>query len=411
MTQALAGIRILDLSRVLAGPWATQLLGDLGAEVIKIEKPGSGDDTRSWVPPFQYGTDPENREASYFLSANRNKKSVCIDMASSRGQEIIRELARTSDVVVENFKTGGLAKYGLDADSLRRSHPGLIYCSITGFGQTGPYAALPGYDLLIQAMGGLMSVTGVPDGQAGAGPMKVGVALVDILTGLYAANAIQAALLHRARTGEGQVIDVALLDTLVAAMANQSQGFLATGESPGRMGNAHPSIVPYDVFPTADGHIVLAVGNDLQFADLCERIGLARLPEDTRYATNAARVTNRAELTGILSERLTSGSTAHWLDLLKGGKAPAGPVNRMEDVFADPHIRARNTQIALPHSKLGSVPGVAFPARLSHTPARYQAAAPVLGEHTRQTLQSVLGYSDDDLRQLEAERIIAPPSS
>jgi len=411
MTQALAGIRILDLSRVLAGPWATQLLGDLGAEVIKIEKPGSGDDTRSWVPPFQYGTDPENREASYFLSANRNKKSVCIDMASSRGQEIIRELARTSDVVVENFKTGGLAKYGLDADSLRRSHPGLIYCSITGFGQTGPYAALPGYDLLIQAMGGLMSVTGVPDGQAGAGPMKVGVALVDILTGLYAANAIQAALLHRARTGEGQVIDVALLDTLVAAMANQSQGFLATGESPGRMGNAHPSIVPYDVFPTADGHIVLAVGNDLQFADLCERIGLARLPEDTRYATNAARVTNRAELTGILSERLTSGSSAHWLDLLKGGKAPAGPVNRMEDVFADPHIRARNTQIALPHSKLGSVPGVAFPARLSHTPARYQAAAPVLGEHTRQTLQSVLGYSDDDLRQLEAERIIAPPSS
>lgn len=411
MTQALAGIRILDLSRVLAGPWATQLLGDLGAEVIKIEKPGSGDDTRSWVPPFQYGTDPENREASYFLSANRNKKSVCIDMASSRGQEIIRELARTSDVVVENFKTGGLAKYGLDADSLRRSHPGLIYCSITGFGQTGPYAALPGYDLLIQAMGGLMSVTGVPDGQAGAGPMKVGVALVDILTGLYAANAIQAALLHRARTGEGQVIDVALLDTLVAAMANQSQGFLATGESPGRMGNAHPSIVPYDVFPTADGHIVLAVGNDLQFADLCERIGLARLPEDTRYATNAARVTNRAELTGILSERLTSGSSAHWLDLLKGGKAPAGPVNRMEDVFADPHIRARNTQIALPHSKLGSVPGVAFPARLSHTPARYQAAAPVLGEHTRQTMQSVLGYSDDDLRQLEAERIIAPPSS
>jgi crotonobetainyl-CoA:carnitine CoA-transferase CaiB-like acyl-CoA transferase len=411
MTQALAGIRILDLSRVLAGPWATQLLGDLGAEVIKIEKPGSGDDTRSWVPPFQYGTDPENREASYFLSANRNKKSVCIDMASSRGQEIIRELARTSDVVVENFKTGGLAKYGLDADSLRRSHPGLIYCSITGFGQTGPYAALPGYDLLIQAMGGLMSVTGVPDGQAGAGPMKVGVALVDILTGLYAANAIQAALLHRERTGEGQVIDVALLDTLVAAMANQSQGFLATGESPGRMGNAHPSIVPYDVFPTADGHIVLAVGNDLQFADLCQRIGLARLPEDTRYATNAARVTNRAELTGILSERLTSASTAHWLDLLKGGKAPAGPVNRMKDVFADPHIRARNTQIALPHSKLGSVPGVAFPARLSHTPARYQAAAPVLGEHTRQTLQSVLGYSDDDLRQLEAERIIAPPSS
>lgn len=411
MTQALAGIRILDLSRVLAGPWATQLLGDLGAEVIKIEKPGSGDDTRSWVPPFQYGTDPENREASYFLSANRNKKSVCIDMASSRGQEIIRELARTSDVVVENFKTGGLAKYGLDADGLRRSHPGLIYCSITGFGQTGPYAALPGYDLLIQAMGGLMSVTGVPDGQAGAGPMKVGVALVDILTGLYAANAIQAALLHRERTGEGQVIDVALLDTLVAAMANQSQGFLATGESPGRMGNAHPSIVPYDVFPTADGHIVLAVGNDLQFADLCQRIGLARLPEDTRYATNAARVVHRAELTRILSERLTSASTAHWLDLLKDGKAPAGPVNKMEDVFADPHIRARNTQITLPHSKLGSVPGIAFPARLSHTPAHYQAAAPVLGEHTRQTLQSVLGYSDDDLRQLEADQVIAPQSS
>ena len=402
MTQALEGLRVLDLSRVLAGPWATQLLGDLGAEIIKIERPGRGDDTRSWSPPFQVGADPDEREASYFLSANRNKKSVCIDITTPDGQEVIRKLAKTSDVLIENFKTGSLIKYGLDAETLRAENPRLVYCSITGFGQTGPYAHQPGYDLLIQAMGGLMSITGVPDGEPGAGPMKVGVALVDILTGLYAANAIQAALRHRDRTGEGQMIDISLLDSLVAALANQSQGFLATGESPKRMGNAHPSIAPYDVFETADGHIVLAVGNDSQFQDLCQRIGLDTLPSEARFATNAARVLHRIELTDILHGTLKKASTKHWLKLLMGGKAPNGPVNKVGDVFEDPQIRARQTQITLPHSSLGDVPGVAFPARLSRTPANYASAAPILGEHTQEVLKTLLGYSDEALATLVA---------
>lgn len=402
MTQALEGLRVLDLSRVLAGPWATQLLGDLGAEIIKIERPGRGDDTRSWSPPFQVGADPDEREASYFLSANRNKKSVCIDITTPDGQDVIRKLAKTSDVLIENFKTGSLIKYGLDAETLRAENPRLVYCSITGFGQTGPYAQQPGYDLLIQAMGGLMSITGVPDGEPGAGPMKVGVALVDILTGLYAANAIQGALRHRDRTGEGQMIDISLLDSLVAALANQSQGFLATGESPKRMGNAHPSIAPYDVFETADGHIVLAVGNDSQFQDLCQRIGLDTLPSDSRFATNAARVLRRIELTDILHGKLKTASTKHWLKLLKGSKAPNGPVNKIGDVFEDPQIRARQTQITLPHSSLGDVPGVAFPARLSRTPANYASAAPNLGEHTQEVLKTLLGYSDEALATLVA---------
>ena len=410
MAQALAGLRVLDLSRVLAGPWATQLLGDLGAEIIKIERPGRGDDTRSWSPPFQYGSDPNTREASYFLSANRNKKSVCVDITRVEGQNIIRQLAKTSDVLIENFKTGSLAKYGLDAETLCAENPGLIYCSITGFGQTGPYASQPGYDLLIQAMGGLMSITGVPDGKPGAGPMKVGVALVDILTGLYAASAVQAALRHRDKTGEGQAIDISLLDSLVAALANQSQGFLATAQSPSRMGNAHPSIAPYDVFKTGDGHIVLAVGNDDQFEDLCSRLGLSELSKDPRFRSNANRVQNRTVLTDILHNTLQTATTSYWLDTLDGCKAPVGPVNRVGDVFADPHIQARNTRITLPHSSLGDVSGVAFPARLSRTPAEYVSAAPILGEHTQDVLKTLLGYSDEALSALGTDGVINTPS-
>ena len=403
MAYALDGLRVLDLSRVLAGPWATQLLGDLGAEIIKIEHPVRGDDTRSWGPPFQFGEDGDTREASYFLSANRNKKSVCVDISTEAGQSVIRELSASSDVLVENFKTGTLEKYGLDAASLRLINPRLIYCSITGFGHTGPYADQPGYDLLIQAMGGLMSVTGVPDDEPGGGPLKVGVALVDIVTGLYAANAIQAALLHRERTGQGQIIDISLLDCLVAAMANQSQGFLSTGENPERMGNAHPSIVPYDVFSTLDGHIVLAVGNDVQFIDLCERIGCAELLRDHRFATNGARVANRISLTSLLTEKLRTRSTEHWMNLLQNSKVPAGPVNRMSDVIENAQVRARGSRITLPHPTLGTVPGIACPIRLSHTPVTYRSAAPTLGQDTLNVLTTVLGYSPDTVERLRSE--------
>tara|TARA_B100000949_G_scaffold178799_1_gene159704 strand:+ start:3016 stop:4248 length:1233 start_codon:yes stop_codon:yes gene_type:complete len=402
MAQALDHIRVLDLSRVLAGPWATQLLGDLGAEIIKIEHPERGDDTRSWGPPYQENAATGDREASYFLSANRNKKSVCVDIATKAGQDIIRDLASKSDVVIENFKTGALAKYGLDADSLCRANPQLVYCSITGFGQTGPYANLPGYDLLIQAMGGLMSVTGVRDGDPGAGPMKVGVALVDILTGLYAANAIQAALMSRDRTGRGQSIDVALLDCLVAAMANQSQAFLATGESPGRMGNAHPSICPYDVFQTGDGHLVLAVGNDGQFRSFCKHVGLSELPDDERFSTNAARVANRVELTAIIGDVLNAKTTSQWLDILADSKVPIGPVNTLANVFDDPQVIARGTRTDLSHQTLGHVPAVRCPIRLSETTVGEGIGAPSLGQDTHSVLADVLGYCRARIAELEA---------
>ncbi|WP_370233814.1 MULTISPECIES: CaiB/BaiF CoA transferase family protein [Henriciella] len=402
MAKALDNIRVLDLSRVLAGPWATQLLGDLGAEVIKVERIEGGDDTRSWGPPFQESAVSDEREASYFLSANRNKKSICVDISTVAGQTVIRELAAASDVVIENFKTGALARYGLDADSLLKINPQLVYCSITGFGQTGPYAALPGYDLLIQAMGGLMSVTGVPDGQPGAGPMKVGVALVDILTGLYAANAIQAALLSRQRTGKGQAIDVSLLDCLIAAMANQSQAYLATGVSPGRLGNAHPSICPYDVFTTADGYLVLAVGNDRQFRALCGEIGLGDYPDDNRFATNSARVEHREQLTRAINEALSTRTTSEWMSALANSKVPAGPVNTLADVFADPHVRARGTQVELTHQNLGTIPAVRCPIRLGATPVNSGSAPPSLGQDTAAVLHDVLGYCPEHILELEA---------
>lgn len=374
---ALSHLRILDLSRVLAGPWAGQLLGDLGAEVVKVERPGTGDDTRHWGPPFV--TDPTGRtkgDAAYFLAANRNKASVTADITSPEGQRLVRALAMESDVVIENYKVGGLAAYGLDASSLRTLNPRLVYCSVTGFGQTGPYASRAGYDVLIQAMGGLMSITGGREGEPGAGPQKVGVALVDIMTGLYATVGILAALAHRDRTGEGQIIDIALLDVSVAALANQAMNYLVSGVSPQRMGNAHPNIVPYQDFPTADGAMIMAVGNDAQFARAWGALGLA---PDATLATNAGRIARRADVILAITARTLTQPTAHWVAELEAVGVPCGPINTIADVFADPQIVAREMRRDLDHPLAGSVPTVANPLHLSATPVTYRTAPPVLG--------------------------------
>lgn len=374
---ALSHLRILDLSRVLAGPWAGQLLGDLGAEVVKVERPGTGDDTRHWGPPFV--TDPTGRmkgDAAYFLAANRNKASVTADITSPEGQRLIRALAMESDVVIENYKVGGLAAYGLDASSLRALNPRLVYCSVTGFGQTGPYASRAGYDVLIQAMGGLMSITGGREGEPGAGPQKVGVALVDIMTGLYATVGILAALAHRDRTGEGQTIDIALLDVSAAALANQAINYLVSGVSPQRMGNAHPNIVPYQDFPTADGAMIMAVGNDAQFARAWGALGLA---PDATLATNAGRIARRADVILAITARTLTQPTAHWVAELEAVGVPCGPINTIADVFADTQIVAREMRRDLDHPLAGSVPTVANPLHLSATPVTYRTAPPVLG--------------------------------
>jgi crotonobetainyl-CoA:carnitine CoA-transferase CaiB-like acyl-CoA transferase len=326
MAGPLTGLRVLDLSRVLAGPWATQILADFGAEVIKIEKPGEGDDTRGWGPPFLTNADGSKGDAAYFLSANRGKWSVTIDMATAEGQRLIRDLAAKSDIVMENFKVGGLRKYGLDYDSLRAVNPQLIYCSLTGFGQTGPYAQRAGYDFMIQGMGGIMSVTGQPDGAPGAEPMKVGVAFADIFTGLYCVIAIEAALFHRARTGQGQYIDVALLDSQVGVLANQALNYLVGGKPPTRLGNAHPNIVPYQTFATKDGHIIMAVANDRQFKEYCAIIGLPQLAEDERFRLNRGRVVNRGELIPLLVEPMKTRTTAAWVAAFEGAAIPCGPI-------------------------------------------------------------------------------------
>ncbi|WP_029012695.1 CaiB/BaiF CoA transferase family protein [Niveispirillum irakense] len=399
MTAALNGIRVLDLSRILAGPWATQMLGDFGAEIIKIERPGEGDDTRRWGPPFVDGPDSPS---AYFLTANRNKKSVCIDFTTAEGQQLIRDLAAKSDVLVENYKVGGLKKYGLDYDSLKAINPRLIYCSITGFGQDGPYAQRLGYDFLIQGMSGLMSVTGPPDG----GPHKAGVALADIITGLYAGNAILAALHHRDQTGEGQQIDVALLDCMVAAMANQSLNRLVSGRDPGRLGNAHPSIVPYDTFPTADGYINLAVGNDRQFERLCVVLDVPDLAGDDRFATNRARVANRVELTARLTACLQLAPTTHWLDRLEAADVPAGPINSLGQTFDDPQVRHRGMALSMPHPVQGTVPGVASPIKFSQSPVVDSTAPPALGEQTAALLGDLLGLCPDALTALREKAII-----
>lgn len=403
MTASLSHLRVLDLSRVLAGPWATQILADLGAEVIKIERPGQGDDTRSWGPPYQkdeLGRDTS--ESAYYLSANRNKKSITLDIASERGQQLVKQLAARCDVLVENFKVGGLRQYGLDYESLRDSAPALVYCSITGFGQTGPYAHRGGYDFLIQGVGGFMSLTGHADGEAGAGPMKAGVAVTDILTGLYATIAILAALASRERSGKGQHIDIALLDVQVACLANQAMNYLTTGCVPRRLGNGHPNVVPYQDFPTTDGNMILAIGNDAQFASFCRAAGQPQLATDERFRTNASRVANRAVLLPLLRQITVFKSTREWIAILEHCGVPCGPINDLAAVFADPHVVARQLQLELPHP-YGRAPGIASPIRLSATPVAYRRPPPTLGQHTCEVLQELLLLSEAEIAELRVQ--------
>ncbi len=408
MTQpgSLSHIKVLDLSRILAGPWAGQLLGDYGADVIKIERPGAGDDTRSWGPPYVKDAEGgDTKDAAYFLCTNRNKRSVTADFTRPEGQRLIRALAAQSDVVIENFKVGGLAGYGLDYAALSAGHPGLIYCSITGFGQTGPYAERAGYDFLIQGMGGLMSVTGRRDGEPGAGPQKVGVALTDVLTGLYATTAIMAALAHRDRTGQGQHIDLALLDVQVACLINQTMNYLVSGTAPGRMGNAHPNVVPYQDFPTADGDMILAVGNDGQFGRLCTAIGKPEWAADPRYATNTARIAHRDTLIPALAAVTRTRATAEWVALLEAKAVPCGPINNLQQVFADPQIRARGMQRAMDRDGV-EVQLVANPVRFSQTPVTYRRAPPRLGADTRDVLAERLGLDASEIDRLAADGVI-----
>ena len=403
---ALSNIRVLDLSRVLAGPWASQILGDLGADILKVERPGAGDDTRLWGPPFL--KDPQGQptgESAYYLCTNRNKRSLAIDMALPAGQALIRALALQCDVVIENFKVGGLKAYGLDADSLRALNPRLIYCSITGFGQTGPYAHRAGYDFLIQGMGGLMSVTGRGDDQPGAGPMKVGVALTDIMTGLYASTAILAALQARHSTGEGQHIDLALLDVQVAGLANQGMNYLYSGQLPKRMGNAHPNTVPYQDFPTADGHMILAIGNDGQFAKFCAAAGHAEWASDARFATNAARVTHRQALIPLIQAVTQTRNTSAWVSLLENLGVPCGPIHTVDQVYQDPQVQARGMTFEMQHPTAGPIPVVASPIRMSETPVAYRHAPPMLGQHTHEVLSEVLGMTEDTLNDLKQQGV------
>ena len=405
MTGALDDIKVVDLSRVLAGPWSTQNLADLGADVIKIERPGVGDDTRSWGPPFVSHTEGDAQDAAYFFCANRNKRSLTLDFTTDKGREILIKLIAQADVLIENYKVGGLKKYGLDYDSLSRINPRLIYCSITGFGQDGPYADRPGYDALVQAMGGLMSVTGEPDDVPGGGPQKVGVAVVDILTGLYATNAILAALLHRAKSNQGQHIDIALLDVQVAALANQSGNYLLSGSVPQRMGSAHPSIVPYQPFACEDGHVMLAIGNDGQFTSLCRAAGQAAIASDERFATNAMRVRHRAELLEVLTPLMKQHSVERWCELAQQEGFPCGPINTIDRVFRDPQVRAREMQIQMNSPSYGALDLVASPMRLSASPVSYRRAPPSLGQDTQEVMRD-LHYSDDEITSLRDSGVI-----
>jgi len=407
MSGALSHLRVLDLSRVLAGPWAGQILADLGAEVLKVERPGCGDDTRHWGPPFLRDAGGENTaEAAYYLSANRNKKSLTVDFTRAEGQRLIRELVAQSDILLENFKVGGLAAYGLDYASLKALNPRLIYCSITGFGQDGPYAQRAGYDFMIQGLGGLMSLTGRAEGEEGAGPVKVGVALTDILTGLYASTAVLGALAHREQSGLGQHIDMALLDVQVACLANQAMNYLTTGVAPRRLGNAHPNIVPYQDFPTADGDFILTVGNDGQFRKFCEIAGHAEWADDPRFASNSARVAHRDVLIPLIRQATVFRSTAEWIAALEPAGVPCGPINDLAQVFADPQVIARGLRLELPHPLAGVVPQVASPIRLSATPVEYRNAPPLLGEHTDVVLGELLGLDAAALAGLRERQVI-----
>jgi len=408
LTGPLSHLKVLDLSRVLAGPWTGQNLADLGAEVIKVERPGVGDDTRHWGPPFLTDkTGAPTGEAAYFLCANRGKKSIAIDLACKQGQALVRRLAAGSDILIENFKVGGLARYGLDYDSLSAAVPGLIYCSITGFGQTGPYRDRAGYDFMIQGLGGLMSVTGERDDKPGGGPQKVGVAIADIMTGQYATIAILAALAERERTGKGQHIDMALLDCQVAMLANQNMNYLVSGQPPGRMGNAHPNIAPYQAFATADGHVILAVGNDRQFARFCAVAGRPELARDVRFARPRTRVENRAALIDIITPIMAARASADWLAALEEAGVPCGPINTLEQVFEDEQVIHRGLRREVPHALAGAVPQVANPIRLGGVPLDHDVGPPALGEHTNAVLHDQLGLDEGEIAALRQAGVVA----
>ena len=407
MPRPLSHIRVLDLSRVLAGPWASQNLADLGAEVLKIERPGSGDDTRSWGPPFLRDKDGgETRESAYFLSVNRGKKSVTLDIAKPEGQRIARALAAKCDVLLENYKVGGLAKYGLAYEDLRKINPRIVYCSITGFGQSGPSAHRPGYDFIFQGLGGLMSITGERDGEPGGGPQKVGIAVTDVLAGMYASLAITAAIAHRERTGVGQYIDLALFDAIVAFGANQIMNYFTSGKIPGRYGNAHANVVPYEVFATADGHLILAVGNDSQFASFCRVADRPELAADPRYSTMPARITNRSTLIPLVKELFRGRPSRRWLAELEAAGVPCGPINDYQEVFEDLQVRHRGLKVEIPHPTGVPCPTVASPMRFSGTPVEYELAPPLLGQHTREVLGDLLGMRREEVDQLAAMKII-----
>ena len=408
MPLPLSNITVLDLSRILAGPWCSQLLADLGATVIKIEHPARGDDTRGWGPPFLRDKDGvETGEAAYYLGVNRNKQSVAVDFTQPEGQAILLALAAQADVMIENYKVGGLKKYGLDYDSVCGANPKVVYCSITGFGQTGPYANNAGYDFMIQGMGGLMSVTGERDDLPGGGPQKVGVAVSDIMTGLYATVGIQAALMHRDRTGVGQHIDMALLDTQVAMIANLNMNYLISGVVPGRMGNAHANIVPYQAFPTSDGHVILAVGNDGQFEKFCQIANRPDLGDDPRFRRNADRVRHREILVPIVAALIKGRTTREWTSACDGAQVPCGPINRLDQVFADRQVVHRQMRIDLPHPLSGTVPQVVNPLKFSQTPLEYHSAPPLLGQHTAGVLAERLGYDETRIVELAARNVIA----
>ena len=412
MPGPLAHLKVLDMSRVLAGPWCGQQLADLGAEVIKIERPsdadgkGGGDDTRTWGPPYLKDNDGrDTSEAAYFLSANRGKRSLTLDIGRSEGQEVVRRLARRSDVLLENYKTGQLAKYGLDYAGFKDINPGLIYCSITGFGQTGPYAKRAGYDYIIQGMGGLMSITGERDDLPGGGPQKVGIAVADLMTGMYATVAVLAALASRNLTGQGQYIDMALLDVQVAMLANMNMNYLTSGESPGRAGNAHQNLVPYQVFECADGHVIIGAGNDNQYAKFCDAGGHPELATDARFASNPLRVRNRAVLIPLLAAMVKTKSKEAWIAELEGRGVPCGPINTLAETFANPHVRSREMRFDLPHPAGGTVPMVRNPIVYSGTPLEYGMPPPMLGQHTEEVLRS-LNYDNAEIAHLRSANII-----
>ena len=396
----LKNIKVLDLSRVLAGPWASQTLADLGAEVIKIERPGVGDDTRTWGPPWFDMPDGDALSA-YFMSANRGKKSVCVDLASPEGIAIVKQLADEVDIVIENFKVGDMKKRGLDYPSLSNTNPRLIYCSITGFGQTGPYQHRPGYDFMIQGISGLMSVTGEPDDKSTDGPQKVGVAVADLMTGLYSTIAILAAITEREASGEGQYIDMALMDVLTTSLANQASNYLVSGNAPGRMGNAHPNVVPYQTFAASDGHIIVAVGNDKQFRALCAAIDRPDLGTDAKYLTNADRIENRAALASEIQSGIQTCTMSHWLEVLEGAGVPCGPINTIDKVFDDPQTKARDMQISI-----GGMPLVANPVRFSRSELNYELEPPSLGQHTDEVLADKLAMSVDELNKLRSKGVL-----